>query len=53
MFDILSQEVIIAFIAASIVLSFVPGPDNIFVMTQSALKGWRVGFLQLLGYVLV
>ncbi|MDG1956378.1 MAG: LysE family translocator [Candidatus Thioglobus sp.] len=49
MFDILSQEVIIAFIAASIVLSFVPGPDNIFVMTQSALKGWRVGFFTTLG----
>ena len=49
MFDVLSQEVIIAFIAASIVLSFVPGPDNIFVMTQSALKGWRVGFFTTLG----
>ena len=49
MFDILSQEVIIAFIAASIVLSFVPGPDNIFVMTQSALRGWRVGFFTTLG----
>ena len=49
MFDILSQEVIIAFIAASIVLSFVPGPDNIFVMTQSALRGRRVGFFTTLG----
>lgn len=49
MFDVLSQEVIIAFIAASIVLSFVPGPDNIFVMTQSALRGWRVGFFTTLG----
>ena len=49
MFDVLSQEVVIAFIAASIVLSFVPGPDNIFVMTQSALKGWRVGFFTTLG----
>ena len=49
MFDVLSQEVIFAFIAASIVLSFVPGPDNIFVMTQSALRGWRVGFFTTLG----
>ncbi len=44
MFDVLNLEVVIAFVAASVVLSFVPGPDNIFVMTQSALKGWRVGF---------
>ena len=49
MFDILILETIIAFIAASVVLSFVPGPDNIFVMTQSALKGWRVGFYTTLG----
>ena len=49
MFDILILETIIAFIAASVVLSFVPGPDNIFVMTQSALKGWRVGFYITLG----
>jgi len=49
MFDVLTLETIIAFIAASVVLSFVPGPDNIFVMTQSALKGWRVGFYTTLG----
>ena len=49
MFDILILETIIAFIVASVVLSFVPGPDNIFVMTQSALKGWRVGFYITLG----
>jgi len=49
MFDVLNLEVAIAFVAASVVLSFVPGPDNIFVMTQSALKGWRVGFFITLG----
>jgi len=49
MFDVLNLEVVIAFVAASVVLSFVPGPDNIFVMTQSALKGWRVGFFITLG----
>ena len=49
MFNVLNLEVVIAFVAASVVLSFVPGPDNIFVMTQSALKGWRVGFFITLG----
>jgi len=49
MFDVLNLEVVIAFVAASVVLSIVPGPDNIFVMTQSALKGWRVGFFITLG----
>ena len=49
MFDILSLETIIAFVIASVVLSLVPGPDNIFVMTNSALKGWKVGFYITLG----
>ena len=49
MIEILTSETIIAFIAASVILSFVPGPDNIFVMSQSALKGWRVGFFTTLG----
>jgi len=49
MFEILSLETIIAFILASVVLSLVPGPDNIFVMTNSALKGWKVGFYITIG----
>ena len=49
MFEILSTETIIAFVTASVVLSLVPGPDNIFVMTHSALKGWRIGFYTTLG----
>ncbi len=49
MFEILSFETIIAFVTASVVLSLVPGPDNIFVMTNSALKGWRVGFYITIG----
>ena len=49
MFEILSLETIIAFVLASVVLSFVPGPDNIFVMTSSAMKGWKVGFFITLG----
>ena len=49
MIEVLSIETIIAFVAASVVLSLVPGPDNIFVMSHSALKGWRIGFYITLG----
>ena len=49
MFEILSTETIIAFVTSSVVLSLVPGPDNIFVMSHSALKGWRIGFYITLG----
>ena len=49
MFEILSIETIIAFVTASVVLSLVPGPDNLFVMSHSALKGWRIGFYITLG----
>ncbi len=36
-------ETLIAFAGASIVLAFAPGPDNIFVLTQSAMNGARAG----------
>jgi len=49
MFEVLGIETIIAFVTASVVLSLVPGPDNLFVMSHSALKGWRVGFYITLG----
>ena len=49
MFEVLSIETIIAFVTASVVLSLVPGPDNLFVMSNSALKGWRIGFYITLG----
>ena len=49
MFEVLSIETIIAFVTASVVLSLVPGPDNLFVMSHSALKGWRIGFYTTLG----
>lgn len=38
-----------AFIAASILLGLAPGPDNLFVLTQSALFGARAGLLVVLG----
>jgi len=47
--DLLSIETIITFISASVILCLAPGPDNIFVLTQSALRGWRVGVLTTLG----
>lgn len=37
------------FFASAVVLALVPGPDNIFVLTQSVLSGWRAGLLVTLG----
>ena len=37
------------FSAAAVALALAPGPDNIFVLTQSALYGRRAGFLVTLG----
>lgn len=34
---------IISFIAASVMLTVMPGPDNIFVMIESITKGYRTG----------
>ena len=45
----MTADTLITFIAASTLLSFAPGPDNIFVLMQSALHGRRAGFLITLG----
>lgn len=45
----LSAEVLLLFAAASAALSIAPGPDNIFVLTQSAIHGSRTGVLVTLG----
>lgn len=37
------------FLLASVALAFAPGPDNIFVLTQSALHGRAAGLLVTLG----
>jgi len=42
-------ETITIFLAASVALAFAPGPDNIFVLTQSALHGRKAGILVTLG----
>jgi threonine/homoserine/homoserine lactone efflux protein len=40
---------LIAFMTASTVLAFAPGPDNIFVLTQSIVNGRSAGFKITLG----
>jgi len=47
----LNTEILISFIAASTVLAFAPGPDNIFVLTQSIVNGKKYGFATVLGLV--
>ncbi|WP_319588821.1 LysE family translocator [uncultured Desulfobulbus sp.] len=46
MFD---TSTLLLFTTASILLALTPGPDNIFVLTQSALKGKLVGIVVTLG----
>lgn len=45
----LSTETVIAFVSAALLLAFIPGPDNIFVLTQAAMRGWRIGVAATLG----
>lgn len=42
-------ESILAFVVASALLGIAPGPDNVFVLTQSALYGKKSGVLVTLG----
>jgi len=42
-------EPLMAFVIASVLLGLAPGPDNIFVLTQSALYGKKSGILVTLG----
>jgi len=45
----LSPETLVAFLSVSLLLAFIPGPDNLFVLTQSTMQGWRVGISVTLG----
>ncbi len=45
----LDFETIILFITASTLLALAPGPDNIFVLTQSMIKGAKPGIFVTLG----
>jgi threonine/homoserine/homoserine lactone efflux protein len=42
-------DVLFLFISVAVALALVPGPDNIFVLTQSALHGRAAGFVVTLG----
>ena len=42
-------DALATFAVASILLDLAPGPDNIFVLTQSALYGRRAGLMVTLG----
>lgn len=44
-----SFETLIAFFGLSVLLGLSPGPDNIFVLMQSAQRGWRVGLAVVVG----
>lgn len=45
----LPAESLLPFITTSVLLAIAPGPDNIFVLTQSTLYGKRAGILITLG----
>ena len=45
----LPVETLLSFFAAACLLALVPGPDNIFVLTQAALRGKGAGLLVTLG----
>ena len=42
-------NILAVFFSASILLALAPGPDNIFVLTQSAIRGRLAGFVITLG----
>jgi len=46
---VIPPEVLIAFLSVSVLLALAPGPDNIFVLTQSALAGKYAGLAVTLG----
>ena len=44
-----SVDTLLAFLATALVLGFTPGPDNLFVLMQSATQGRRAGLVVVLG----
>ena len=44
-----SVETLVAFFGVAVLLALTPGPDNIFVLVQSAQRGWRAGMAVVLG----
>ena len=47
----MNTEILISFIIAVTILAFAPGPDNIFVLTQSVVHGKKYGLATVLGLV--
>lgn len=47
-----SPETVLAFLSVSVLLAIAPGPDNLFVLTQSALSGRRFGIAVTVGLCL-
>lgn len=45
----ITAETLMIFVTASVALSLAPGPDNIFVLTQSAVHGRLAGLFVVLG----
>ncbi len=45
----MDPQTLAAFFATALFLAVVPGPDNVFVLTQSALRGKRAGLWVVLG----
>jgi len=45
----LSPETVVTFLTASILLALAPGPDNLFVLTQAALRGRLCGLMVVFG----
>ena len=44
-----SLDTLTAFFGVAVLLALVPGPDNVFVLLQSAQRGWRAGMAVVLG----
>lgn len=44
-----SLETLLTFFGVSVVLGLSPGPDNLFVLLQSAQRGWRMGIAVVVG----
>ncbi|MGP1629386.1 MAG: LysE family translocator [Giesbergeria sp.] len=42
-------ETLLAFFGVSLLLGITPGPDNLFVLVESAQRGWRAGMAVVLG----
>jgi threonine/homoserine/homoserine lactone efflux protein len=45
----MASATLMTFFIASLLLAVAPGPDNIFVITHSVLRGWKAGFAVVLG----